>query len=154
MKRKGILAVATVSAAAVVLVAGAAWAMAGRPSGDVKPSAMRDRCFNPTFLRGYQTPTDGKLIIETDDNQAFELTMAGPCFDLDTTFAIGIRSRSGMNEVCDPFDADIVFRGDGFDPHRVCHVASIRHLQGDEAAKYIDLPHHDTGSHAAASHSN
>ncbi len=140
MNRQGIAAIAGVAMLGVILVSGASLAMTSKPGSDIKPGADRYRCFNPTFVRGFQTPNDSTLIIESDDNQAYELTMAGPCFGLQDSFAIGIRSRTGMSQVCDAFDADIVFRDHTLDQRRECHVSGIRHLTGDEAAKYITPP--------------
>ncbi len=137
MKKQAIATIVTVAALGIALVGGASLAMTGKPSGDVKPGTDRYRCFNPTFTRGFQTPSDSTLIIETDDNQAYELTMAGPCFGLQDSFAIGIRSRTGMNQVCDAFDANILFRDQAMGGRRECSVSAIRHLTGDEAAKYI-----------------
>ena len=131
------MAIAAIACLAIAAVGGASLAMTGKPSGDVKPGTDRYRCFDPTFVRGFQTPNDNTVIIESDDNQAYELTMSGACFGLSDSFAIGIRSRTGMNEVCDPFDADILFRDNTMGERRECRVMSIRHLTGDEAASHI-----------------
>jgi len=151
MKTQGFAAIAAVTAIGIALVSGASLAMTSKPGGDVKPGTDRYRCFNPTFMRGFQTPSDSKLIVESDDNQAYELTMAGPCFGLQDSFAIGIRSRTGMSEVCDAFDADIVFRDHTMEQRRECHVAAIRHLTGDEAAPYV-TPSKSASSSSSASH--
>ena len=151
MGKPGFVAIAAVAALSIAAVGGASVAMTGKPSGDVKPGADRYRCFDPTFTRGFQTPDDHTIIVESDDNQAYQLDMAGPCFGLDNSFAIGIRSRTGMHEVCDPFDADIVFRDSGFGERRECRVMSIRHLTGDEAAKYITPPKSAAGHSSGVS---
>ncbi len=157
MGKPGFAVVAAVAVLCVAAVGGASLAMTGKPSSDVKPGTDRYRCFDPTFTRGFQTPDDHTIIVESDDNQAYELSMAGPCFGLDNSFAIGIRSRTGMHEVCDPFDADIVFHDNGFGERRECRVMSIRHLTGDEAAKYITPPksaaHSSSASGSASSSS-
>jgi len=139
MGRQGFLAISAVAALAVIVVGCASEATTTAPGRDAKP-ADRFRCFNPTFMRGFQTPDDHTVIIESDDNQAYELTMAGPCFGLQDSFAIGVRSRNGMSEVCDPLDADILFRDHAMGERRECRVAGMRHLVGDEAAKYIAMP--------------
>jgi len=139
MGRQGFVAIAAVAALAVIVVGCASEATNGGPDHGAR-SADRFRCFNPTFMRGFQTPDDHTVIIESDDNQAYELTMAGPCFGLQDSFAIGVRSRNGMNEVCDPLDADILFRDQTLGERRECRVAGMRHLTGDEAAKYVTPP--------------
>jgi hypothetical protein len=59
---------------------------------------------------------------------------------LDTTFAVGIRSRNGMSMVCGPLDADIVFRDmGGMSRAQACPIMQVRHLTGEEAEKYA--PH-------------
>ena len=151
MGRQGFVAIVAVAFLGVALVAGASLAMTGKPSGDVKPGSDRHRCFDPTFVRGFQTPNDNTVIIESDDNQAYELTMSGACFGLSDSFAIGIRSRTGMHEVCDPFDADILFHDNTMGERRECRVTGIRHLMGDEAAKYITPPKSKSSSSAAGS---
>jgi len=152
MNRQAFAAILGMAALAIVLVGCAGDATSGKPGGDAKP-ADRYRCFNPTFMRGFQTPNDNTLIVESDDNQAYELTMAGPCFGLEESFAIGIRSRGGMSEVCDPFDADIVFHDNTMGERRECHVMTMRHLTGDEAAKYI-TPRKSAGSSSSSSSSS
>lgn len=157
MGKPGFLAIAAVAVLSIAAVGGASLAMTGKPSGDVKPGTDRYRCFDPTFTRGFQTPDDHTIIVESDSNQAYELSMAGPCFGLDSSFAIGIRSRTGMHEVCDPFDADIVFHDNTMGERRECRVMSIRHLTGDEAAKYITPPksaHSSSASSSVASSSS
>ena len=145
MNRQAFAAVLGVAALAIVLVGCAGDATSGKP--DAKPMD-RYRCFNPTFMRGFQTPDDHTLIIESDDNQAYELGLAGPCFGLEESFAVGVRSRMGAVQVCDPFDVDILFRDQTMGGRRECHVMTMRHLTGDEAAKYITPPK------SAASHSS
>ena len=54
-----------------------------------------------------------------------------------SSLAIGIRSRSGMSQVCDAFDADIVFSEFGHERRQACRVIGVRHLMGDEAEKYL-----------------
>lgn len=156
MGKPGFVAIAAIAVLSVAAVGGASLAMTGKPSGDVKPGTDRYRCFDPTFTRGFQTPDDHTIIVESDDNQAYQLNMAGPCFGLDDSFAIGIRSRSGMHEVCDPFDADIVFHDHTMGERRECRVMSIRHLTGDEAAKYVTPPKsaHASGSASGAASSS
>ncbi len=148
MNRQAITAVIGMAALGIVLVACASEATSGKPGA--KP-VDRYACFNPTFMRGFQTPNDNTLIIESDDNQAYELTMAGPCFGLEDSFAIGVRSRGGMSDVCDPFDADIVFRDQGFGQHRECRVMTLRHLTGDEAAKYVTPAKSAAGASSSSS---
>ncbi|MGZ3298804.1 MAG: DUF6491 family protein [Asticcacaulis sp.] len=137
MTGKGVLAVAITAILGLAAVGGVSMAMSGRPGSGVRPEGDRYRCFNPSFVSSFQTVNDSKLIIISDENQAYELGLAGPCFGIDASFAIGIRSRSGMNEVCDPFDADIVFRDNGLERHQECRIMSVRHLMGDEAAAYL-----------------
>lgn len=136
MNRRAITAVLGMAVLGVVLVACASEATNGNSGGDAKP-VDHYRCFNPTFLRGFETPSNDKLIIESDNNQAYELAMAGPCFGLDDSLAIGIRSHTGMGEICDPLDADIIFHDNAMGGRRECRVMTMRHLTGDEAAKYI-----------------
>ncbi len=136
MNRQAITAILGMAALGVILVACASEATDGQPGGDGKP-VDRYRCFNPTFVRNFETAGDDKLIILSDSNQAYELAMAGPCFGLDDSLAIGIRSHTGMGEICDPLDADIIFHDNAMGGRRECRVMTMRHLTGDEAAKYI-----------------
>ena len=136
MNRQPITAILGMAALGVILVACASEATNGQAGGDAKP-IDRYRCFSPTFVRNFETSGDDKLIIESDSNQAYELTMAGPCFGLDDSLAIGIRSHTGMGEICDPLDADIIFHDNAMGGHRECRVMTMRHLTGDEAAKYL-----------------
>jgi hypothetical protein len=113
-----------------------ALAMSGRPSPDAALTD-RDRCFDPRFLRGFQTTRDDKLIITSDNNQAYELTLGGACFGIDSTYMIGIRSRFAMSEICGPFDADILYSDLGPRRAQSCPIVGMRHLQGADAAPYI-----------------
>lgn len=134
-----IVVVAGVSAATLAL------AMSGRPSGDAD---LRDRhqCFDPKFLRGFQPAGDDKIVITSDENEAYELTLGGACLGLDSSFMIGVRSRTPMSDICGPFDADIVYND--FGPRR-CPIIAMRHLQGAEAEPYI-YKRHDRASTSAS----
>ena len=141
MKKSALLAsllIAALGAGGLAGSIGIATAMTGKPSDNVRPTGDRNQCFDPTFLRGFQTPGHNKLIIISDRNEAYELELGGICFGLDTSFAIGVRSRYGSSEVCGPFDADILYSDMG-EP-RQCPVTSVRHLTGDEAAQYVQKP--------------
>ena len=136
MKRQAITAVLGMAALGVILVACASEATNGQPGADAK-SIDRNRCFSTTFVRNFETAGDDKLIIESDNNQAYELDMAGPCFGLDDSLALGIRSHTGMSQICDPLDVDIIFHNNVLGGRSECHVMTMRHLTGDEAAKYL-----------------
>ncbi len=152
MKRQAITAVLGMAALGVILVACASETTNGQPGADAKP-VDRYRCFSSTFVRNFETPSDDKLIILSDSNQAYELAMAGPCFGLDDSLAIGIRSRTGMSEICDPLDVDIIFHNNMLGGRGECRVMTMRHLTGDEAAKYI-TPRKAAAAAAASSSSS
>lgn len=153
MKKSAVMASVAVVAAGITLLGGLgiASAMSSRPGESVKPARDRDACFDANFIRGFQTPSDHKLIIISDRNQAYELTLGGPCWGLDTSMAIGVRTR-GVSEVCGPFDADIVFR-DSMGGQRLqqCRVVDVRHLQGAEADEYVDKPMKKSEARSGAS---
>ncbi len=143
MKPSWVITTAAICLAGSIVVTGAAVAMVGRPSDNaVKPTTDRYRCFDPSMVRGFQTVDDHTLVVTSDWNQAYKLTLGGVCFGLDTTFAIGLKSRSGMMDVCGPFDADIIFRDDlGAGRHQQCPIIAMKHLTGDEAAPYVNTKH-------------
>lgn len=145
MRRVTILTSLVMGLAATAAVTGATFAMSPRPQAGAKVLASSDRmaCFDPTFVDGFQNAGDNKIVVTEGRNRVYELTLGGACIGLDTTFAIGIRSRNGMTDVCGPFDADIVFRDmGGLDRRQACPILQVRHLTGDEAAKYVG-PHKD-----------
>jgi len=126
-------------------VTGACLAMSPRPQAGAKPPAEHMSCFDPTFIDGFQPAGDNKIVVTEGRNRVYELTMGGVCIGLDTTFAVGIRSRTGMNQVCGPFDADLVFRDmGGLDRRQACPITEVRLLTGAEAAKYVDAPRKDS----------
>ena len=146
MKIAAVMSAAIMGLAAAAVVAGAAFSMSPRPhEGAPPPSSDRHACFDPTFVEGFQSLSDNKLLITGAHDQLYELTLGGICMGLDTSFAIGIRSRNGMSQVCGPFDADIVFRDMGGMRHlQACPITQVRHLTGDEAAKYLAAPKRKT----------
>jgi hypothetical protein len=123
-----------------------ALAMSGRPSGDAN---LRDRhqCFDPKFLRGFQPAGNDRIVITSDENEAYELTLGGACLGLDASYMIGIQSRMAMSDICGPFDADIVYND--FGPRR-CPIIAMRHLQGAEAEPYIYKRHDKAASASSA----
>jgi hypothetical protein len=151
MNRQAITAVLGMAVLGVVLAACASETTNGAPGADAK--ADRYRCFSTTFVRNFETPSDDKLIIESDNNQAYELDMAGPCFGLDDSLALGIRSHTGMSQICDPLDVDIIFHNNVLGGRSECHVMTMRHLTGDEAAKYL-TPRKAAAAAAAAGSSS
>lgn len=115
---------------------GMAWAASNRPSGNVDPGRDRNACFDPDFIRGFQTPGDGKVIILANNNEAYELTVPA-CIGLEDSMFIGLKTRHG-GDVCRAFDADVVY--ESFGRRDVCRVSNVRHLQGEEAAEYVRKP--------------
>ena len=115
---------------------GVAWAASNRPSGNVDPGRDRNACFDPDFIRGFQTPGNGKVIILANNNEAYELTVPA-CIGLEDSMFIGLKTRHG-GDVCRAFDADVVY--ESFGRRDVCRVSDVRHLQGEEAAEYIRKP--------------
>ncbi len=152
MKTQALLAslmIVSAGIGGIAAIGGVASAMSSRPSTSVKPTGDRDRCFDSQFIRGFQTPNDHTVIIISDRNQAYELQLGGVCIGLDSSFAIGVRPRHGMDEICGAFDADIVY--EGMDRHSPCPVTSVRHLTGDEAAPYVNAPGKDKKKYNDAS---
>ncbi len=140
MKKSVLIAILAITVAGVAGIS-AASAMSGKPGNAPSVTGDRYRCFDADFIRGFQTDGDYRLIIISDENQAYELTLGGICHGLDTSFMIGVRPRMGSSQVCGPFDADIVYNDDtGLQQHAECPVANVRHLQGDEAAPYVNPP--------------
>ena len=116
-------------------------AMSSKPGNAPSVAGDRYRCFDSDFIHGFQTDGDQKVIITSDQNQAYELTLGGACIGIDTSFMIGVRPRMGSTEICGPFDADILYNDNGgLHPHQECPITNVRHLQGDEAAPYVSTP--------------
>lgn len=144
MKPLSLITTAVMAVAAVATVAGTGLAMSPRPHSGDRPPPARPACFDPNFVQGFQPAGDNKIIVTESRNDMYELTLGGVCFGLDTTFAIGIRSRNGMSNVCGPFDADIVFRDmGGLDRRQACPITDVRKLTPDEVAKFTASPHKD-----------
>ena len=141
-----LIAVLAITAAGLAGI-GAASAMSSKPGNAPSVSGDRYRCFDADFIRGFQTDGDQKMIIISDQNQAYELTLGGICHGLDTSFMVGVRPRMGSSEICGPFDADIVYNDNtGLQRHSECPVTGVRHLQGDEAAPYVVPPRNASSS--------
>jgi len=103
-------------------------------SADKSSSSDRYKCFDPQFTDGFQTVDDHRVVVTSDQDEPYELTVMGPCIGLDSTFALGLRTRHGAVDICGPFDAEIVYRDMG--RLQTCQIMSVRHLTGDEAAPY------------------
>jgi hypothetical protein len=116
---------------------GIASAASNRPSDNVDPGRDRRACFDPDFIRGFQTPGNGKVVIIDSKNEAYELTVPA-CIGLESSMYVGLKTRHG-GDVCGAFDADVVYEGLS-GRREVCRVSNVRHLQGEEAADYIRKP--------------
>jgi len=138
------------AAVAATVMSSSTFAMSGRPSSGVTPTSDRYKCFDTTFVRNFVSVDDHTIVIVSDENQAYELKLGGPCIGLDTSFAIGVRARTGMTEVCDAFDADILYSDMGRERVQECPVTGVRHLMGNDAAPYV-MAHHDKRGAAASS---
>lgn len=139
MKSPSLLLPSLAAIVAIGALAATSHAMTGRPSSSTQNLANGDRhaCFDPDNVRNFQTLNDNTMIVTTDWNEAYELKLGGVCIGLDTSFMVGIHSRSGM-DVCGPFDADIVYNDMGGLRHaQECPIVEVRHLTGDEAAPYV-----------------
>ena len=145
MKKSTCFAVLFATGLGVVAVTGAALAMsAGRPSPDNKAARDPRACFDSSQVSSFQTESDGRVMIISNWNEVYELTMAPACIGLDSSFRIGIKSRgSGMNDICGPFDGEIVYSDMGDRPLRTCPIQAVRHLTPEEAVAYGVKPKSD-----------
>ncbi len=135
MKASALLASLIVVGAGAALVA----CTTTPPSGDGAPQASSNRyaCFDPAMVRNFQSIDDHTMVITSGWNQAYELKLGPACIGLDTSSMIGIRSRTGVGDVCGPFDADILYSDIGSRPVQSCSITAVRHLEGEEAAPYV-----------------
>lgn len=117
---------------------GIASAGSSRPGETINPRRDRNACFDPDFIRGFQTPGGNRVVVISGRNEAYELMLAGPCIGLESSLFIGIRSRGG-GDICGPLDGDIIY--ENISGRRdVCRVSRVRHLEGEEAAEYVRKP--------------
>jgi len=143
MKTSHILALAAGCAVslAVMIVASVPDAVAksaGRPPSSPAPNMDRNRCFDPSDIRNFESVDEHKMIIVSNRNEAYELSLTGPCMGIDTSFAIGIRSRFGTMDICGPFDGEILYREMGEEHLAQCSITEVKHLTGDAAAPYVN----------------
>ena len=145
MKKSTCIAALFAAGLGIIAVTGAALAMsAGRPAPDNKPARDPRACFESSQVRSFQTEKDDKIIIIYNWNEAYELTMMPACIGLDSSFRIGIKSRgSGMNDICGPFDGEIVYSDMGDRPLKTCPIQAVRHLTPEEAVAYGIKPKAD-----------
>lgn len=136
MKISTILASGLIVAAGIGGI-GIASAASNRPGDTVDPGRDRNACFDPDFIRGFQTPGNSRVVIISSRNEAYELTVPA-CIGLESSIYIGIKTRHA-GDVCGPFDADIVYEGIS-GRRESCRVSNMRHLQGEEAAEYVRKP--------------
>jgi len=138
MKKSTCIAALVAAGFGIVVVTGAALAMsAGRPTSDNKTARDPRACFDSSQVRSFQTEKDDKIIIISNWNEAYELTMTPACIGLDSSFRIGIKSRgSGLNDICGPFDGEIVYSDMGDRPLKTCPIQAVRHLTPEEAVAY------------------
>ena len=109
----------------------------GTSNAAADPNSHRFKCFDPAMVRNFESVDDHTMVITTDWNDAFKLTLGPACIGLDTSTMIGIRSRSGVGDVCGPFDADIIYSDIGERPRQSCSITAVEHLTGDAAAPYV-----------------
>ncbi len=111
------------------------------PGGDgnasADPSSHRFKCFDPAMVRNFESVDDHTMVITTNWNDAFKLTLGPACIDLDTSAMVGIKSRTGFGDVCGPFDADIIYSDLGRERPQTCSITAVEHLTGDAAAPYV-----------------
>ena len=144
MKRSSFIAVSSavglgLTVIAVTLVPEAI-ASAGRPTKDAPPNTDRYRCFSPSDIQSFQSVDEHKIVVVSNRNEVYQLGVSGPCMGLDTSFAIGIRSRFGNMDICGPFDADIVYQEMGHERVAQCTITEVKHLTGDDASAYVAKP--------------
>ncbi len=145
MKKSTCIAALFAAGLGVIAVTGVALAMsAGRPAPDNKPVRDPRACFDSSQVRSFQTEKDDKIIIISNWNEAYELTMTPACIGLDSSFRIGIKSRgAGLNDICGPFDGEIVYSDMGDRPLKTCPIQAVRHLTPEEAVAYGIKPKSD-----------
>ncbi|MGA9659768.1 MAG: DUF6491 family protein [Asticcacaulis sp.] len=140
MQKSLYLTVLTAAVAGLALVTGvSSLAMSSKPVASTENPAVRDRyaCFSSSRIRDYDAIDDRRLVIVSDQNQAYELGLGAGCMGIDYSMRIGVKSRGyGYGDICGPFDGSILY-GDMGQSLQSCPIVSVKHLTGEAAEPYV-----------------
>jgi hypothetical protein len=85
-------------------------------AGGPGPRAAADapngrRCFNVRTVSDFSSAGRDAINVRAGGNRYYRLDILGVCPNIDFSFRLALRSRSGSSWVCDPTDAEVIVRG-------------------------------------------
>jgi hypothetical protein len=102
-----------------------------QPAPQSKPAPKAPRqCFNANNVNSFAPVDDTHVNLRVGVKEVYQLTLFAPCRDIDWTWSLGVRTRSGGSFICSGLDAEIIVPDRNF-PQR-CLVSGIRRLSPDE----------------------
>jgi hypothetical protein len=120
-----------VTATALTLIAIAACASSA-PAASKSAAAHPDRkCFWARNVNNFEAVDEEHVNIRVGAHDIYQLTMFGPCPDVDWTQRIALKSRGG-SFICTAVDAEVITPST-FGPKR-CAIRDIRYLSPAEVA--------------------
>jgi hypothetical protein len=87
-------------------------------------------CFNASMVNNFNGNPDGTVDITVGVNTYFRLTTDGTCSDIDWKNQIGLKSTTGSDFICGPYDAEIIVPNPTFS--RKCAVTAIAPLTKEQ----------------------
>jgi hypothetical protein len=113
----------------------------GAPRAAAPPSGRA--CFNARLVNSFTPVGRDAVDVRVGANRYYRLGLDGTCLDVDFSFRVALRARSGATWICNAYDAELIVPGHGIGPQR-CPVLSVRQLTPEEvSALYGSGRHRD-----------
>jgi hypothetical protein len=96
-------------------------------------AADNRKCFWAHQVNNFQAVDENTVYLRVGVRDVYELTMFGPCNDVDWAHRIAITSHGGSS-ICTGLDAEIIAPGIGSQRAQRCAVRDIRHLTPEQIA--------------------
>jgi hypothetical protein len=118
-------------AVAFVVVGGAAMtACSTTPAPEKRAAAGGNGCFLASMVNGYNGNPDGSVDITVGVDKYYRLQTNGMCNDIDWHTQVALKTTSGSDFVCGPYDAEFIVPNPTF--ARKCPITAITPLTKEQ----------------------
>jgi hypothetical protein len=121
--------------AAAGLMAAIPGLLAEAPTASAAANQSKGECFWGHDASGFSAPDNTKVYIRAGLRDVYELSLFGPCLDVDWAQSIALRSRSGDDFICagNNVNYEIISPSHTVGRQR-CEVNAVRKLTPDQVA--------------------
>lgn len=93
-------------------------------------ASSRSACFNASMVNNFNGNPDGTVDITVGVDKYYRLTTDGTCSDIDWKTQVALKTTTGSDFVCGPYDAEFIVPNPTFS--RKCAITAIAPLTKEQ----------------------